>query len=101
MLNEIKKDLAENFREGDEAILRKLIDEVTTDALSISNRKETDKNIELLSSEIKECVKSKYLLRGSEGSKSINDDGRNISIGNPMEKLRIDIVKSGKRVPFI
>lgn len=101
MLNDIKRELGENFRDGDEIILRKLVDEVTTDALSISNRQETDKNIEILSSEIKECVKSKYLLRGTEGSKSISDDGRSISIGDPMEKLRIDIVKNGKRVPFI
>ena len=101
MLNDIMSELGENFRTGDETILEKFIDEVTTDALSISNRQETDKNIEILSSEIKECVKGKYLLRGAEGSKSISDDGRSINIGDPMEKLRIDIVKNGKRVPFV
>ena len=45
MLEEIKKDLAENFREGDENVLREYIDETTTDALSISNRKRTTENI--------------------------------------------------------
>ena len=37
MLDEIKKDLAENFKEGDEDILKEYIDEATTDGLFISN----------------------------------------------------------------
>lgn len=101
MLEEIKKDLADNFRPGDENVLREYIDETTTDALSISNRKRTQKNIELLTSDIKKCVKSKYLLRGSEGSKSLGDSGVNTSFENPTEIMRIEIVKSGKRVPFL
>ena len=62
MLEEIKKDLADNFQVGDEEVLRQYIDETTTDALSISNRKKTTDNIRLLESDIKKCVKSKYLL---------------------------------------
>jgi hypothetical protein len=101
MIEDIKLDLAENFREGEEQVLQDFIDEATTDALSISNRKRSNKNIELLSSDIKKCVKSMYLLRGSEGTVSNNDDGKTASFENPKEIMRIEIVKSGKRVPFL
>lgn len=101
MLEEIKKDLADNFRAGDEDILRQFVDETTTDALSISNRKRTRENIELLESDIKKCVKSKYLQRGAEGSQSFNDSGKSTSFINPTQIMREDIVKSGKRVPFV
>ncbi len=101
MLNEIKRDLADNFREGDEAILKKLIDEVTTDALSISNRQETDENIEILSIYIKQCVKELYLQRGAEGSTSFSDAGKSTSFVDPLEQMRVNIVKSGKRKFFI
>lgn len=101
MLEEIKKDLADNFQAGDEDILRQIIDETTTDALSISNRKNTSENIQLLESDIKKCVKSKYLQRGAEGSNSLRDGGKSTSFTNPMEIMRIEIVKAGKRVPFL
>lgn len=101
MLEEIKKDLAENFRPGDENVLREYIDETTTDALSISNRKKTTENIKLLTSDIKKCVKAKYLQRGSEGSTSLNAGGINTSFENPTEIMRNEIVKSGKRVLFL
>lgn len=101
MLEEIKKDLADNFRPGDEEVLRKYIDETTTSALSISNRPKNQANIELLTSEIKKCVKSKYLQRGSEGSKSLSAGGINTPFENPDEVMRIEIVKSGKRVPYL
>lgn len=101
MLEEIKKDLADNFHVGDEDILRQFIDETTIDALSLSNRKRTKENIKLLESDIKKCVKSKYLQRGAEGSKLLSDSGVSTSFINPIETMREDIVKSGKRVPFI
>ena len=100
MLEEIIEDLADNFQTGDEAVLQKYIDETTTSALSISNRTNTPININLLTSEIKKCVKSKYLQRGSEGSKSLNAGGVSSSFENPDEVMRIEIVKSGKRVVF-
>ena len=101
MLGNIKADLAENFKNGDDAILQEYIDRVTTDALSISNRENTQDNINLLSSEIKQCVKALYLQRGGEGSKGISDSGINNTFTNPYEDLRVNIVKAGKRVPFI
>lgn len=101
MLEEIKKDLADNFRTGDEDILRQFVDETTTDALIISNRKNTKENIRILESDIKKCVKSKYLQRGAEGSNSLGDSGISTSFNNPTEIMREEIVKAGKRIPFI
>lgn len=101
MLNEIKLDLADNFRTGDESILQEYIDRVTADALSISNREDTDDNKNLLKSEIKQCVKGLYLQRGGEGSKSLNAGGTNSTFTDCLEDLRKNIVKAGKRVPFI
>lgn len=97
MLEEIKRDLAENFRQGEEKILQDIIDEVTTNALTISNRKSTN----LLKGEIKKCVKSIYLQRGAEGSNSLSSSGVSTSFNNATEIMRTEIVKSGKRVPFI
>lgn len=101
MLEEIKLDLADNFRIGDDEILQEYIDRVTTDALSISNREETEDNVNLLKSEIKQCVKGLYLQRGGEGSKGISDNGLNTTFTDCYEDLRKNIVKAGKRVPFI
>lgn len=101
MLEKIKLDLSDNFKQGDDKVLQELIDEATTDALSISNRENTEKNIKLLTSEITDYVKAKYLQRGAEGSKSLSDSGISTSFDDAYEKLRKDIVKSGKRVPFV
>jgi hypothetical protein len=100
MLEEIKKDLAENYR-GDDLVLKEIIDETTTVALSISNRKNTQENINLLKNDIKKCVKGQYIQRGAEGSNSLSDGGKSTSFNNPIEIMRIEIVKSGKRVPFL
>ena len=82
MLEEIKTDLADNFREGDDDILQEYIDRVTADALSISNREETEDNINLLKSEIKQCVKALYLQRGGEGSKGISGEDKRRCAGS-------------------
>jgi len=101
VLEEIKKDLFDNFREGDEEILQEYIDRVTADALSISNREDNDDNRKLLKSEIKQCVKGLYLQRGGEGSTSLSSGGTNSSFTKCLEDLRVNIVKAGKRVPFL
>ena len=52
IFDKIKLELGENFKTGDDTVLANIIDETITDALSISNRKNTDENIQLLSSDI-------------------------------------------------
>ena len=101
MLEKIKLDLADNFRTGDDTILQGYIDRVTADALSISNREDTEDNKKLLESEIMQCVKGLYLQRGGEGNKTLNTSGTNSSFTDCLEDLRHNIVKAGKRVPFI
>ena len=101
MLEEIKKDLADNFREGDEEILQEYIERITADALSISNRENTQRNRDLLSTEIKQCVKGLYLQRGGEGSTSLTSGGTSSAFKDCIEDLRVNIVKAGKRVPFL
>ena len=101
MLEEIKIDLADNFRTGDDELLQEYIDRVTADALSISNRKNTPENISLLSTEIKQCVKGLYLQRGGEGSTGMTSGGTNSTFTKCLEDLRLNIVKAGKRVPYL
>lgn len=99
MLEEIIKDLSDNFAD-DKDVLSILLNEVITNALSISNRKESEKNIKLLAYEIKECVKTAYLQRGVEEVVSLNESGRNSTFKDPIEKMRNNIIKNGKRVLF-
>lgn len=101
MFEEIKNDLAENFKQEDEAILKSIIERITNDALIISNRVKSKKNIDILSSDIKECVKAIYLQRGAEGSNSLSDSGINTSFNKPMQEMRENIVKAGKRIMFL
>lgn len=97
MLEEIKKDLADNYRE-DEAVLQSIIDEVTADALSISNRNTSE--VKVLKSEIKKCVITIYLQRGSEDAKSRSESGVNSTYIDAKEEMRNNIIKNGKRVIF-
>lgn len=97
MLEEIKNNLAENYRNDDD-VLQQIIDDVTADALSISNRATSE--INLLKYEIKKCVISIYLQRGSEDSSSKSESGVSSTYIDAIEKLRNDIIKNGKRVIY-
>lgn len=97
MLDRIKRDLADNYDESDKQVLQDLIDEVTTTALSISNRRDTHSNRTILNLEIASAVKALYLMRGGEGLNSLNDGGKSSTFNDVMEKLRNDIIKNNKR----
>lgn len=96
MLEEIKAILADNYR-NDESVLNSLIEEATTIALSISNRNNTVKNVEELSSYIKDYTVAEYLTRGGEGLNSLSEGGVSSSFKDNREKMRNDIIKDGKR----
>ena len=96
MFEEIKNDLADNYK-GDDAVLKRLIDEATTIALSISNRKSSASNVYELSSYIKEYVKAEYLSRGAEGLNSLSQGGVSSNFKDNREKMRHDIIRDGKR----
>ena len=97
MLQEIKNDLADNFRD-DEEVLQNIIDDVTDNALFISNREDTPQNKNILKYEIKECVKAIYLQRGTEDVASLSESGRSSSYKDCMEQLRRNIIKNNKRL---
>ena len=99
MLEEIKNNLADNYQNDDD-VLKSLIDEATTIALSISNRENNKKNLDLLSSYIKDYVISKYLSRGSEGLNSLSHGGTSSNFIDIREKMRNDIIKDGMRIMF-
>ena len=96
MKEKIIADLGNNYRVEDSDVLEQLIQDVTTQALFISNRKTSDG----LEFEIKEAVKSLYLLRGTEDVETLTESGRSAKYRDVMEKLRRDIVTNGKRRIF-
>ena len=57
MLNEIINELGDNYNTSDTSVLESILDEVTANALTISNREETIDNKLLLKQEIKALEK--------------------------------------------
>ena len=100
MLNEIISELGDNYNSNDESVLEAILEEVTANALTISNRVENTQNKEFLKREIKECVKGIYLQRGAEGLNSLSERGTTSNFSDCYEKLRNDIVRNGKRVCY-
>ena len=104
LLSSIIADLGANYRE-DSAVLGALLDEVVNDALIVSNRIQYAKTTEglevqldVLSSNIRKCVKSIYLLRGAEDVKSQSVSGLSSTYENAIETMNYDIIRSNKRV---
>ena len=93
MLEEIINELGAYYSDKDIEVLENIIDEVSANALSLSNQETTD-NLVL---EIKQCVKSIYLRRGTEHDKSLNANGESSTYTDPYQELRENIVKNGKR----
>lgn len=99
LLEIIKAELAENYRE-DEEVLFTLIDEAITIALSISNRQNSENNISLLSPYITDYVIAKYLQRGGESVSSLSEGGVSSNFIDAKDKIRKDIIRDGLRVIF-
>ena len=97
MLEEIINELGDNYNSNDESVLEEILEEVTANALTISNRAENEQNKILLKHEIKTCVKGIYLQRGAEGLTSLSERGTSSSFNDCMDKLRNDIIRNGKR----
>ena len=100
MLNEIINELGDNFNSSDTSVLEEILEEVTANALTISNRESNEDNKYFLKQEIKSCVKGIYLQRGAEGLNSLSERGTSSNFNDCMEKLRNDIVRNGKRVCY-
>lgn len=100
-------DLGDNFKSGDESLIKQLLEEVLNDALIISNRdklyvNETDETdstqIKVLSSNIRKAVKTIYLQRGAEDVVSNSVSGLSNSYDAAIETMSKDIIRQGKRI---
>lgn len=102
-------DLGANFQTEDQTLLGALLDETINDALIVSNRYtkahlNDDENmgthLDVLSSDIRKCVKSVYLRRGSEETLSTTVNGISLSstFENAIDVMTHDIIRSGKRL---
>lgn len=90
----IINDLGANYKEDNTEVIKDILEEVTSIASNISNRRKDDKD---LFPHIKRAVKAIYLCRGAEGTNSRNEGSISSSYEDIIEKLRNDIVKSGLR----
>ena len=97
MLNEIIRDLGDNYNDTDKKVLEDILDEATTNALFISNRVRNLENIKLLSSEIKKYVKAVYLQRGVEDVQGQSQNGLSSTYQDAYEEMRKNIISNGKR----
>ena len=93
-IDKIIKDLGANFSSNDRYVLEEILEEVTSIASDISNRKKDDKK---LFPYIKKAVKAEYLARGAEGLTSRNEGSISSSFEDIIDKLRNNIIKSGLR----
>jgi len=94
MLEEIIRQLGDNYDTSDEQVLIDLIDEATYSALSYTNRQITDDTID---NAIKRCVIALYLQRGGEGTTSTNELGKSASFYNAIERMKQELLTEGKR----
>ena len=94
MLEEIIRQLGDNYDRQDNQVLVDLINEITYSALSFTNRTTTDDEINNC---IKRCVIAKYLQRGGEGSTSTNELGKSASFYDPIERMQQELLLGGKR----
>lgn len=90
----ITLDLGVNYNEEDEEVLKEILEEISSIASDISNRKADD---EKLFPYIKKATKAVYLTRGAEGLTSRSEGSISTSFEDIIEKLRNDIIKSGLR----
>lgn len=93
-IDKIIKDLGANFSSNDRYVLEEILEEISSIASDISNRKKDD---EKLFPYIKKAVKSEYLARGAEGLTSRGEGSMSSSFEDIMDKLRNNIIKSGLR----
>lgn len=92
-IEDIKKDLSENYRNDENSILD-IYEEISSIASNISNRKADDR---VLAPYIKRAVIATYLCRGSEGLKSSSESGVSNTYEDIVDTLRNDIIKNGLR----
>lgn len=91
--NKIIENLGANYKQ-DIDVLKEILEEVSSIASNISNRKTDDEN---LFPYIAKATIAMYLARGAEGLTSQTESGVSNSYEDIIDKLRNDIVKNGLR----
>ena len=86
-IDKIIADLGANYKD-DKEVLSEILEEVSSIASDISNRKKNDTK---LFPYIKKAVISEYNARGSEGLLSRNEGSISSSFNDIEKKLRIDV----------
>ena len=94
LLDEIIRQLGDNYDSNDNQVLVDLIKEISYNALSFTNRNSVDDEINNC---IKRCVIALYLQRGGEGSTSTNELGKSASFYDPIERMHQELILGGKR----
>jgi len=94
MLEQIKRQLGDNYDVADNQVLVDLVNEITYSALSFTNRTTSD---DVINNAIKRCVIAKYLQRGGEGTVSTNEMGKSDSFYDPIERMQKELIMEGKR----
>ena len=92
-VDKIIEDLGANYK-NDEDVLEEILNDVSSIASNISNRKVDD---EELFPYIKKATKAIYNCRGAEGMTSRGEGSISSSYEDIIEKLRNDIIKNGLR----
>ena len=92
-INKIIADLGANYKD-DKEVLAEILEEVSSIASDISNRREDDVK---LFPHIKKAVKAIYLSRGAEGLKSRNEGSISSSFEDVIDNLKNNIIKTGLR----
>ncbi len=93
-IDKIIADLGANYREKDYEVLHEILEEISSIASDISNRKKDD---EELFPYIKKAVKAEYNTRGAEGLLSRSEGSISSQYEDIIEKMRNNIIKNGKR----
>lgn len=93
-LGKIKPILGANYIENTDEVLLEIIEEITSIACDISNRKSNDKK---LLPYINKAVRSEYLARGAEGLLSKSEGSQSSSFEDIIDKMRSNIIKNGVR----
>lgn len=93
IVEQLKKDLADNYHEDDDEVIKNAVEHYAIIASHASNR---NKNDELLKPYIYNAVIEAFLRRGDEGKTSSNEGGLNSSYIDIENKLRKDVLSIRK-----
>lgn len=94
IIDKIIADLGANYREEDEEVLYEILEDISSIASNISNRKKDDDE---LFPYIKKAVKAEYNTRGAEGLLSRSEGSISSQYEDIVEKMRNNIIKNGLR----